>query len=390
MLKNKKGEVSFGAIVATIGAILIAVGVAWLIALNWHAMPDPLKILILVLATASSYFTGVVLRTKEHDKIGSSLLVLGALLYTLSIFLIAQIFSTSTSIQGVAFLLLLAWVGVVIASYLFDSQASLLIALVEFLVWISLQFIAFEIKSSSNDLSIGMFALTYLVVGVMLYGLNLAHKAHNHKFSLTYRFWTAFYILVFTYILSFQILIPILWPKNLQISMGAIIFLMILTTVALISFVVGVFKANETKKITGKEVFSFLGLVGAYIILISLASLVSGESANPFQGGDIGAGLWFLWVLNNVVFILVILSVIGYGTRYKSSSIVNVAILFFALDIVTRYIGFIMDFGGYNSFAIVSITGGIILIFGGWFIEKWREKLIAKTKAKVETGYSIY
>src|SRR3989344_4260173 len=94
---NPFRDVSFGAIVATIGSILIALGVAWLIALNWSDIPAALKILILVLATAGAYTTGVIFRIKDYSKIGGSLLILGALLYTLSIFLIAQIFSTSVN-----------------------------------------------------------------------------------------------------------------------------------------------------------------------------------------------------------------------------------------------------------------------------------------------------
>ena len=43
---NKKGA-SFGTIVAVFGSILIALGIAWLIAQNWHQMPAPLKIIIL-------------------------------------------------------------------------------------------------------------------------------------------------------------------------------------------------------------------------------------------------------------------------------------------------------------------------------------------------------
>ena len=51
---NKKGA-SFGTIIAVIGSILIALGIAWLIAQNWHQMPSPLKIIILLLVTASAY-----------------------------------------------------------------------------------------------------------------------------------------------------------------------------------------------------------------------------------------------------------------------------------------------------------------------------------------------
>ncbi len=64
--------------------------------------------------------------------------------------------------------------------------------------------------------------------------------------------------------------------------------------------------------------------------------------------------------------------------------------MFFALDIITRYIGFVLDFGGQVGFAVMSIIGGIILILGGWGIEKWRRRLIEKTREKSEQNYSIY
>jgi hypothetical protein len=63
--------------------------------------------------------------------------------------------------------------------------------------------------------------------------------------------------------------------------------------------------------------------------------------------------------------------------------------MFFALDIITRYIGFVSDFGGQIGFAVMSIIGGIILIFGGWSIEKWRKRLIERTQSNKQQTYSI-
>ncbi|MEK6836378.1 MAG: DUF2157 domain-containing protein, partial [Nanoarchaeota archaeon] len=135
-----KQHISFGAVISTIGSILIALGIAWLIALNWSGMPSALKVLILVIATLGAYAGGVLFRIKDYPMIGGSLLVLGALLYTLSIFLIAQTFNLNTSLQSNAWLLLLSIVGILFATYIFDSTPSLVIALAEFLIWISLQY----------------------------------------------------------------------------------------------------------------------------------------------------------------------------------------------------------------------------------------------------------
>lgn len=379
-----KQHVSFGAIIATFGSILIALGFAWLIALNWSGIPPALKIMILVFATAGAYGSGVALRIHDYKKIGGSLLMLGALLYTLSIFLIAQIFSTDASAQGVALLLLLAWVGILFVSYIFDSSPSLIIALVEFLIWTFVQYIAF---AERDNFSIGILTIIYLIIGVGIYGLTQIHKSKNHKFAEIYRFWTALYVLVLTYILSFQTIIPLLWMDGFSISIGQLIFLIIISALAIMTAAIGISMSVQTGKLSEKEVFGFIGLVMLYILLISLAGAFAGESV---WRGELSVGLWLMWLFDNVLFILVILSVVGYGTKYKSPTMINLALAFFALDIATRYIGFIADFGGQIGFALLSIIGGIILIFGGLGIEKWRRMLVEKTEKKADQGYAIY
>ncbi len=492
---NKRG-MSFGTIVATFGAILIALGVAWLIAINWHVMPSVLKILILLLATSGAYIAGTFFRIYDYRGIGGSLLVLGALLYTWSIFLIAQIFSTSVSVQGTAFLLLIAWIGVIIASYIFDSPFSLVIGMAEFLVWLTAQYFAFS-ELFQREISFGLLALMYLVAGILFYGLNLLHKSREHKFSGVYQLWSIFYFLTFAYILSFQSLLPMIWPGGIAFPAASLIFFIIFAVISIGIFIAGAFMSVSNKNVSTIEILAFLGITLLLIVVIILASLVSSSlgscnvkscyelttktscentqlpndkvcswdngdcgqlSSNCYlyrnksscesapaklkcvwnnttingyceeisrrtydyqvqqesnkictqyannrkaclsndvcrwdagsfysyygfgRGRSIPFSLWALWIFDNIVFILLILSIIGYGTGHKSSRLVNLGISFFALDIITRYIGFVLDFWGYTSLSIFFIIGGIILIFGGWLIEKWRRKLIAKAR----------
>ena len=376
---NKKGDFNFGGTVATIGAILIFIGFSWLVAINWASIPDPFKVVILLLATAVAYTVGVLFRINEHPKIGESLLILGALLYGLSIFLIAQMYNLGVDVQSQANLFLLAWIGILIVAYVFSSSSSLVIALSGFLAWIGWQYFALADLFTGADFAIGVLAIIYLIIGVLLYGLTQIHKSRDHHFASVYRYWTAFYILLLTYILSFQTLLPLLWPEGFNIGVGTLIFLLVLGVIAIVAAIIGIFMSLDAKKLTGKEVVGFLVLLVLYVLLISVASLVSGHGGF-FGGRNIGTGLWMLWIFDNILFIFVILSVIGYGTRYKSTPIINLAISFFVIDIITRYIGFWMDLAGAWSFAVMSIIGGIILIFGGWGIEKWREGLLQKAR----------
>lgn len=388
MLLTKKGTVSFGTIVAVFGSILIALGVAWLIAQNWHQIPAPLKIIILLGATSAAYAAGTILKIRNYPGIGKALLVLGALLYTLSIFLIAQIFSTSVSFQGTAWLLLLAWVGVFASAYIFDSSASLLIALIEFIVWLVMQYIAF-IEAKDELISPGILAFYLLATGVLFYGLSLWHRSKNQKFAGVYQWWTAFYFLLFTYILSFQTLLPLIWPKEAISSTPSIVFLFFLALLSLVVFVGGIIISANKNIVKNKETLGVIGIVGLLAVLIGLTSFVSNDRINLFSwlfgdSGDVSTKLWALWIAINIVFILLILAVIFYGTWQRLPKLINLGIIFFALDVITRYIGFVMDLWGYTSLSVIFITGGGVLLVGGWFIEKWRRNLLMRAKVSTK------
>ena len=593
---NKKGA-SFGTIVAVFGSILIALGIAWLIAQNWHQMPAPLKIIILLGATSGAYTVGTVMRARDYSGIGKALLVLGALLYTLSIFLIAQIFATSTSWQGQAWLWLLAWVGVLASAYIFDSSASLLVGLIEVCVWLVIQFIAFAERMSYYNQSYGILALYFLAMGVLVYGLALLHRSAEHKFGRVYLFWSAFYFMAFAYVLSFQTLLPQLWSDGLEFS-SAIVFLLFLAVISIVALVVGIIASLNKQIVQSKEIIGVFALIVLLILLIASASVVSTsigacnerqcydfkdqssctnsnlqtkcqwlnnyctyqsqncysykeensctqnscewtpvtrceqrscnlkqsqsvcesssgckwmgtyclekESCNQFSSqvacegtqnlncewlnnycspiqqycynyrtqnsceksncewlttgqcdaqynsiqqtscynyrdasscgtakgckwneyssycdvlkpcqefsnnkdtckqhnecqwrqdsfysywgygrGKTPLSLWAIWIFANVIFILLILGIIGYGTWQKLPKMINLGIVFFSLDILTRYIGFAMDFWGYTSLSIIFIAEGIMLLVGGFFIEKWRRKLVAQVKSEV-------
>ena len=384
MLINNKRAASFGTIVAVFGSILIALGVAWLIAQNWHQISAPLKIIILLSATSAAYVSGTMFRVGNYSGIGKALLILGALLYTLSIFLIAQIFFTSTSLQGTAWLFLISWVGVIASAYIFDSSASLVVGLAEFVVWLSIQFLAFydwQLFYSSEP-QFGILAFYLLATGVLIYGLSLLHRSRQHKFGSVYQWWTAFYFLFFTYILSFQTLLPIIWPTAAKTATPPIVLLFFLVVIALVVLIVGIITSLSNRSIENKEIIGIVIAVALLAILIGSTSAVSGQPTYWFFGsrGEVSTSLWGLWIFANVVFILIILAVIFYGTWRRLPNLINVGIGFFALDIITRYLGFILDLWGYTSLSIIFITGGIVLIAGGWLVEKWRRNLISKVK----------
>ncbi|MSS75209.1 DUF2157 domain-containing protein [Candidatus Pacearchaeota archaeon] len=489
-MRSQRGETSFGQLIAVIGAILIAVGIAWLLAWNWATIPAFLKILILVGLTTGTYVGGVVLREHEYPKVGGAIILLGSALFTLSVFLIAQIFATDASVQGMANLQLISFIGVLIAAYMFASPASLILGLVEVGTWLFNQFIAFE---ESFDFSPGYLALLYLLMGGLLYGLSLVHRTQDHAFANIYKWWTFAYLLAFSYILSFQTLQPMLWAFGFSLGTGQGILLIILSLGMLATVAAGIIGTTKKNAIDARELLSALGIFIALSIFILLTAILTGTSGqcyekscyqfnsaqctaasdrcllkdaqcqelscfglnktecataptklscswqsdsnldgvtsdtnghcypetpfdllprvnpcekyvndrtsctvreecswSPDNGGYWGYGSnrslsgteWFVWIVGNLVLLGMILLTLGHGTRFNNPALVNLGISFFALDIITRYIGFIMDLEGYLSLSLMFISGGVLLLVGGWLLEKWRNSLLEKAGKK--------
>lgn len=278
---DRKGE-GFGTIIATIGSILIAAGIAWIVATNWHSIPSFAKIFILAFFTLGCFIAGVLLKEREYPGIAHALFVLGSLLFTLSAFLIAQIFNISLSLQSTAWIFFICWIGVAFAAYLFTSYVSLFIALIEFILWLGIQFIAFSnqriFSSTANSGGIPIFvafAFLILLAGILFYGLSLIHRTNNNEFARLYLWWTAFYFLVFSFILTFQSIIPFIWSSSetLSLSGGSMIFLYIFSLISLIVLVVGMLSAYYKSTVSKKEVLAVVAIIVVLVILIFLMKI---------------------------------------------------------------------------------------------------------------------
>jgi len=367
----------FIGVISTIGAVLIFVGFAWLIAKNWHQIPNIIKVLILVAATLGAFISGVMLRLKNHEGVGRSLITLGALLFILSLFLISQIYHLAASTQHYAWLLFIAWVIILVTAYLLDSPENLVVSMLIFFPWTVLQYI-----SSASKAEEGMifgFVLLFLSAGALLYGLSTLHNAIKHQFTNIYRFWTVLYFLIIFYILSFQSFLPLL--SNYSFEAGAFpVFLILFIILCFFGFVVSILYATSRNASSLREVFRFLGILAVVFILILLTKVGEGASFSFWGRGGISTSLWLLWILNNLVFIGFIILMIGYGQSIGAPNIVGISIQAFILEILSRYIGFWMDLQGYFAFSMLAILGGVMLIVGAWQIPKWRRKLLENTK----------
>ena len=262
----------FVAIVAIIGAVLIFIGFAWLIAKNWHQIPSFIKVIILVGSTLAAFVSGFRLRQKDHDGAGRALITLGAMLYVLSLFLISQIYHLATDMQHYAWLLLLAWTVILMTAYFLDSKENLVVAMLTFFPWAVLQYFS-SISGTGIDSPGGpvfAFILIFLSAGALLFGLGTLHNSLKHRFTNVYRFWTVFYFLLIFYIISFQSFLPVLSEYSFE-GKAFPVFLVLFIILCFLGFITGVLFAASRKACSIKEIAGFIGIL-AIIFLLVLAT----------------------------------------------------------------------------------------------------------------------
>ncbi|MFH1501276.1 MAG: DUF2157 domain-containing protein [archaeon] len=276
MLK-KEGSIFFK-IIAVIGAVLILVGIAWLIAMNWREIPDFLKVLILVISTVLAFGVGVLARIKEHEAPARALILLGAGLYLLSLVLIAQIYHLATSGQHYAWIIFLAWTVIMFTAYLLKSPENLIFSMFLFGLWIFVQYIVlFEGTGLVDDSGITMaVALILLSLGVMLYGSSIFHNSIKHQFTNVYRFWSVFYFLALFYILSFQTFIPVIGNYTFD-SAAFNFFLIAIVFISFLGLLLSILFAASKQVISIKEILAFVGIICLLFVLVLVAKPASGD-----------------------------------------------------------------------------------------------------------------
>lgn len=266
MVEEEKSSLFFK-ITAIIGAVLILVGIAWLIAWNWESMPDFLKVVILVFSVLLSFIFGLIARSFKQEGLGRSLFVLGSGLYVLSLFLISQIYHLDVEAQWI---LLLAWIVIAIVAYVLNSPENILVALLVFFPWLLIEYSS----SVYNDSVLGAVFLL-LSAGLLLYSLKIFHEALNHGFKKVYRFWAVFYFLLVFYILSFQGILPILGDYGSSGVFGG--FLVGFILVAVFAFLSSILFGFSKKTISIREVSIFVGVLFVLLCLILMAKPVTGS-----------------------------------------------------------------------------------------------------------------
>jgi uncharacterized membrane protein len=371
------------AILMTLGAVLVGLGGLLFIGSNWAIMPSYFKLGLIFLAIIAANYAGWVFKFQpgKRPKLGSAMLLIGALVYGAGIWLISQIFHLDTDLTVGLFL----WAaGTVPIALLTGSSAIGVLAIVLISAW------------NFAGLSSESWGLLWPCYPANLSGMLYFAMSIALQFSVSYRLrsrWCMSISLIFGAIYSAScggilgllaygvaIFAGYLWHRqNHRLFMGP--FLGVATIASLGALFLLTFKSSDLSE--QYRVDAFLLWIASWIVLVSLVARYrqyAGEimvCALCLLSGLVSLLVnfeLFRAVISNVVLCAALAGLVYAGTnRLKSVAMVNIALVFCVLDICGRYFDF---FFKTLDRSIFFVMGGVALMAIGTYLEQNRRKLI--------------
>jgi uncharacterized membrane protein len=356
----------FLVIVSFIGAVLVAAGIALLISAHWDEIPRGVKLFGGLALMLGAHGAGWWLRgaRKNYPKTGEALHFAGSLLFLANIALVGQIYHLSSR-PGNAFLLW--WLGIAALPWLLRSAAQFALLLLAIGIWFGV-----EINDSTSLIRFDdeHQVLVYALLGLVFTGFGfLLRRSANKDFSNVAETFGLLFFSIFSY--------PLTWSGFLSWGYrheGLNHWL--LPALGTLAAVLVAFGCRNLSSLSRQwRVTWGATLAGAAALLVT-ANFV------PQQNG----WFWFghMTPLNTVAAIVLFiygLLQVQVGVQERSRFLVNLSVIFIALDIIATYIGLFstMAFTG-----LMFVISGVFLILFAVFLEKKRRALMQQIKSSPE------
>jgi uncharacterized membrane protein len=367
-LKEDGGK--FLVIVSFIGAVLVAAGIALLIAAHWNEIPRGVKLFSGLALMLGAHGAGWWLRDarKDYPKTGEALHFAGSLLFLANIALVGQIYHLSSR-PGNAFLLW--WLGIAALPWLLRSAAQFALLLLGIGVWLGV-----EINDSTSLIRFDdeHQVLVYALLGLVFAGFGfLLRRSASKDFSIVAETLGLLAFAIFSYPLTWAGFLS--WGyRHAELNQW---LLPALGTLAALLVALGC--RNLTALPLQWRVTWGATLAGAAALLVA-ANFVPQQ--NEWH--------WFghMTPLNTVaaiaIFIFCLLQVQA-GVQERSRFLVNLGVTFVVLDVIAVYIGL---FGSMAFTGLMFVISGAFLIVFAVFLEKKRCALMKQIKSQT-TGIKL-
>jgi len=365
------------AVFTLLAAVLIGVGVILVMGSNWDQIPRFARLAILMAATVGLHYLGYRLayERRTYPVAGGALLLIGALIWGASIFLISQMYHLGGGDGGEATGLLYWFAGVLPMAYILRSRLQLGLALLIGTAWLML------IQSSAFDGPYGQIIVPrYLAVGALLYALGLLHDRWEptRVYAGVLKTFGVVYALVTTYILSYRdFWMTYGWYSRSSARPSEVLWLAIAGAAIVLAAMSAArylmpSRRDRTAACEGLSTAA-LGAIAIAAIILTYSNLLA-HHYHSYHAGPITAPIAF-----NLVLLALELGVISLGWFRHQAGWMNLGLVMFGIQVVTRYFDI---FGSLLSGGFFFIGIGIVLLGCGFALEKARRRLLATSEQR--------
>ena len=398
-------------VLGVMGVILLSAGAISFFAANWQGMSKLLKLTLLFSSMFSAYLAAAWALTGQeprHPVMGQAFLLLGVLLFGNNIMLIAQIYHIESHYpNGV---LLWALGGILVAIIMRSETvliASSLLALLwtgmetfDFrqihwpwlIVWFVCVFLAvkntfhhashfiilslflwllFNFHGFTRYASEGFIVQIYLLIGTSLFMLSRTLKAWQvwPEFFENLSRYSLLFALIFMYVLSFPELE--LYPSLSHSKMDQLTWLTINLTLMVLTITLLISRLKQEKN--GIPLYKWMGVIWLTILFVTL--LFNVFSYQDKQGVTV--------IMVNLLLFSLVIWLIYTGLAEHKRFYVNAAFGIFIITLLSRYFD---TFWSLLDRSLFFTMGGLILIIGGYWLEKKRRQLSLRAQSENNKG----
>lgn len=364
----KKSETQSNFIIAlsTIGAVLFGVGAVLFISSNWEYMGDLVKVLLLSTTTGIILLLGYYLKYEKENytRFGGSLIFLSTILIGATVFLTAQIYNVAVESS----ILLLIWGLLILPVVYLEKNTSLAILFMGITYFWLYYFLDETFLSSAGEFSIilfFLFALLWFEIGT----LHNLKKDVLGKISRIYRLTSIQMSLIILFIMSFNdfLRVPTYSYNNyyaealrqlIQFRMIFMIGALIAIILMAINYLRGLIKNRDEMS---ERVFA----------LTSIFTILAYLSFTTYYT--------FFAISFNFILFGVAICLLYFGYKREDPKLVNMGAFWLGLLILARYFDLFYEMLPTSLFFLF---GGIILLAGGFVLERSRRELLSQIKGE--------
>ncbi len=396
-----------------LGVILLGAGVVTFFAAHWTGMAKIYKLSLLFGGIWTAYGLASWFRENRPDSsIWQAFLLLGVILFGSNIFLIAQIYHldahypngvllwaagallTAVMMEAQApiypaiglsvlwggfetlnfdhpffWQFLILWIVILFPIYKQAWKPAAHAAMIGLLIWTFMELVHFSFRNPRiATLMIESMFLAYL--GLFLLGKILDSESDPSVLSSPFQRYALSAQLFSLYLLTIPIFFERNW--NWELARQAIPFngmmpwnLFFLALAGLIMILMIWYRLK-------RESPGDLSLMGVGYGIIFLVLVLMGLNLMNLNGLEVKLDGNLIAILFNLVFFGGLVWLVYYGVRRQETFIVNLSFAFFALTLISRYFDTFWPLLNRSYFFML---GGLILIAGGFFMERQRRKL---------------